>query len=114
MTLEEKQHIFDKCLNKYRTWSYDRLAHQIEVCNETGNCLEHIEGTMKDGTYYQIEINVFYANHSDQSIVVMGDLCTLPEIPIEILKNWNPKIPIHNIEGASGGFFISSDGTIEN
>ena len=60
MDADDKQLLLAEHLARFRVWTYDILAAEIDRTCKDHDCLQHIEGVFDDGTEYQIEFNVFW------------------------------------------------------
>lgn len=79
MKKETMAAILAEHLAHYRTWSYRRLAEEIDRTRREHGCLGTAEGTAPDGTKYFIEVNVFWDDQPGGDIRVIGALSAMPQ-----------------------------------
>ncbi|MBA4150861.1 MAG: hypothetical protein H0X66_22345 [Verrucomicrobia bacterium] len=104
MTKDEMQSTLSQHLAKFRTWTYAQLAERVVRDRREHDCLDHLEGTVPEGTTYQIEINAFWDDKPHGDIRVCGDLSADPQ------KRLLGFLPIYTPD-VTDSFIMSPDGT---
>ena len=82
MTTAEKRSLLAERLSKFRRWSYETLAAEIERTRGEHDCLRHFDEIAADGTECQLEFNVFWDDRPGGNVRVLGDLSASPQRPL--------------------------------
>jgi hypothetical protein len=104
MDAEQKQLLLAEYLARFRMWTYEALAAEIDRTRQENDCLYHIEGGFGDGPVYQMELNVLWDDNRGGNIRVLGDITTEPQRPLLGF------LPVYTSD-ASDSFIMAPDGT---
>lgn len=103
MDADDKRLILAEHLDRFRQWTYESLAAEIERTGQEHDCLTTYDGVFDDGTEYHLELNVFWDDRRGGNVRVCADITTPPKTLLKQI------LPIHTPD-ASDSFIMTSDG----
>ena len=104
MDADEKRLILAEYLNRFRAWTYEALASEIDRTRSEHDCLATFDGVADDGTEFHLSFDVFWDDRRGGDIRVCGDITTPPKVPFRRI------LPIH-MPDASDSFIMAPDGS---
>lgn len=102
MNVEDKRRILNEHLDRFREWTYEALAEEVERTRREHECLATFCGVFDDGTEYHLEFNVFWDDRQGGNVRVCGDITTTRQ-------TWIRRISPIQTPDATDSFIMAPD-----